>query len=193
MTPIAEVTKLIPRIDANVKRLHNITDGLSDAAFHWRPEAGSWSIAECIAHLNVVDGGDIEAICGTLSMAQAEDIRGSKTYNYGYFATKFVTAMRPPIGRKFKAPKAYLPPANAPLDATIATFQRNCTDLRKLVNDAVGLGLAGVKCQLSALPAALRPWIKMSLGARFDLLVTHDERHLWQAEQVRKHPGFPAA
>jgi hypothetical protein len=31
-----------------------------------------------------------------------------------------------------------------------------------------------------------------SLGGVIALLATHDRRHLWQAERIRKVPGFPA-
>jgi hypothetical protein len=49
-----------------------------------------------------------------------------------------------------------------------------------------------VKTILPVLPALLRPFVKMPLGARFALITAHDRRHLWQAEQVRNHASFPA-
>ena len=32
---------------------------------------------------------------------------------------------------------------------------------------------------------------RILFGARLSLLATHDTRHLWQADQVLKHPLFP--
>jgi hypothetical protein len=182
---------LVTEIEANLSHLETIVHGLTDAQFNWRPEPGRWSIAECVAHLNIVDGGDLAPIQAAIEEAHARKISGSGPFTYGYFSKKFVASMEPPVTRKFKAPKAYVPPPDAPLDKTVAEFRRIGAELRRLTVNANGLHLGRVKCPLPALPPLLRPFVKMPLGARLALLTAHDRRHLWQAEQVRNHPDFP--
>jgi DinB superfamily len=171
---------LIAEFDANVSHLEGITVGLNRQQFHWRPEQGAWSIGECIGHLNVVNGGDIAPIRAAIEVGRARGLTGPGPYHYGFLSNKFVASMAPPAKKKFKAPKVYLPPADAEPAATIAEYRRISAELRKLAASADGLDLA------------LRSFVKMPLGARLALIATHDSRHLWQAEQVRHHPQFPS-
>ena len=182
---------LIAEFDANVSHLESITVGLSREQFNWRPAVGAWSIGECVSHLNIADGGDIAPIRAAIESGRAGGITGAGPYHYGFLSTKFVASMTPPAKRKFKAPAVYLPPADAEPSATIAEYRRVSAELRKLASSADGLDLAKLKTEMPALPALLRPFVKMPLGARLTLITTHDRRHLWQAEQVRLHPAFP--
>ena len=184
---------LIAEFDANVSHLESITVGLSREQFNWRPAEGAWSIGECISHLNIVNAGHIVPLRSAIESGRASGITGAGPYHYGFLSAKFIANMAPPAKKKFKAPKAYLPPADADPAATIAEYRRVSAELRKLAASADGLDLARVKTDLPALPALLRTFVKMPLGARLTLIAAHDSRHLWQAEQVRNHPQFPAS
>jgi hypothetical protein len=37
----------------------------------------------------------------------------------------------------------------------------------------------------------LASFLKFRLGAAFGIVIAHDRRHLWQAQQVRHAEGFP--
>ena len=67
-------------------------------------------------------------------------------------------------------------------------YLRMAARLAELIQNADGLDLARAKTPFGDLK-----WvkIKMPLGARLAHLITHDRRHLWQAEQVRNGPNFP--
>jgi hypothetical protein len=78
------------------------------------------------------------------------------------------------------------------MEATLAEYRRISGELRRLTLDADGLHLARIKVALAALPAVFRAIVRMPLGGQLLLTTTHDRRHLWQAEQVRNHPSFPA-
>ncbi len=189
--PANDIAPLIGEIDANLTRAESITAGLSEQQFNWRPEPGRWSIAQAIAHLNVVNGQDLPALRQSIDAGRARQLTGTGPFAYGFLSRKFVASMEPPVTRKFKAPKEYEPPTDAGLDQTLTAYRAISADVRRLVQAAEGLHLARVKTTLSTLPAIIRAVVKMPLGARFALITTHDRRHLWQAEQVRKHPRFP--
>jgi hypothetical protein len=181
------VTALIAEIEANLRHAEAITRGLSERQFTWRPEPGRWSIGDCLGHLNTVDGMDV----APLRSAVATGVRGSGPFTYGALSCKFVASMEPPVKRKMRAPKAYEPPPPASLEKTLGEYRRIVTEIRALAEAAEGLHLAKVKTSMPALPAFLRPFIKMPLGARLELIAAHDRRHLWQAEQIRNDPAFP--
>ncbi len=182
---------LIAEMDANFSHLESITTGLSPEQFNWRPETGRWSIGECIGHLNIVNAGDLAPLRAAIESGRARGLTGEGQYRYGYLSRKFIASMDVPVKNKFKAPKSYLPPGNAEPETAIAEYARVGAELRKLAVSANGLNLARVKTEMPALPRPLRLFVKMALGARLTLLTTHDRRHLWQAEQVRRHDRFP--
>jgi hypothetical protein len=182
---------LIAEFDASVSHLEGITVGLSREQFNWRPAAGAWSIGECIGHLNVVNAGEIAPLRSAIENARARGITGDGPFHYGFLSRKWIGSLALPLTRKFKAPKVYLPPADAEPAATIAEYRRVSAELRKLASSSAGLDLAKVKTSMPALPPWLRPFVRMPLGARLTLITTHDRRHLWQAEQVRLHREFP--
>jgi hypothetical protein len=177
---------LITEIEANLSHVDSLTHGLSNQQFNWRPEPARWSIAQCIAHLNIINGADLPQLQSAIDAALAKGVTGQGPFEYGYLERKFVASMEAPAKRKFKAPKKFAPPPEAALEPTIAEYRRVSSELRQLVRKSNGLHLAKVKTKLSGVPL-----LRMSLGARFNLLTTHDRRHLWQAEQVRTHADFP--
>jgi hypothetical protein len=186
-----DIAMLIVEIEANVSHLESLTHGLSDGQFNWKPEPGRWSIAECITHLNIANGGDLEPLEEAINKGRAANRMGEGPFAYGFLSKKFVATMEPEGKRKIKAPRLYVPPSQAGKDATIKEYRRIAGELRRLTRSADGLHLGRIKTSMPALPSPLRPFVKMPLGARLHLITAHDRRHLTQAERVRDHPDFP--
>jgi hypothetical protein len=177
---------VVTEIDANLSHADSLTHGLSRQQFNWRPEPGRWSIAQCIGHLNLINGADLPQLQTAIDAGFARGIKGEGPFQYGLLSTKFVASMEPPVKRKYRSPKQYLPLSDADLEETLAEYRRISAGVRTLAKKSDGLHLAKVKTKLSGIPL-----LRMALGARFNLLITHDRRHLWQAEQVRYHADFP--
>jgi len=187
-----DLAVLVTEFDANVSHAESLAAGLSRQQFNWRPETGRWSIGQCLTHLNTVNGGDLAPLRAAIEGGIARKQFGEGPFTYGLLSRKFVARMDAPVKRKFKAPKYYEPPPEADPVETMAEYRRISEEIRVLAKSAAGLDLARVKTSLHALPVLLRAIVKMPLGARFELIAAHGRRHLWQAEQVRNHPEFPA-
>lgn len=162
-----------------------LTATLSDAQFSWRPSPKQWSISECLAHLNVVNGLDLPAIREAIETGRSAGLTGKGPFRYGFLSRRFVKFSEPPAKLKTKAPKVYRPPSNEPKAKVIAEFNSIHEQLRELVSKSNGLDLARIKVRT---PFA---YLKFSLGQRIAVLAAHDRRHLRQAWDVRKHPDFP--
>jgi hypothetical protein len=186
-----DIAMLIVEIEANVSHMESLAHGLSDDQFNWKPEPGRWSIAECITHLNIANGGDLGPLEETINKGRAGNRVGVGPFTYGFLSKKFIATMEPGGKRKIKAPNLYVPPPRAGKDETTKEYRRIAGELRRLTRNADGLHLARIKTSMPALPPALRPFVKMPLGARLHLITAHDRRHLTQAERVRGHPEFP--
>jgi hypothetical protein len=158
---------------------------LNETQFNWRPSPKQWSISECLAHLNVLDGLDVPAIRDAIEAGRAAGLTGKGPFRYGFLSRGFVRFSEPPVRLKFKAPEVYRPPANQPKDKVVAEFVAVHDQLLELITKSNGLDLARVKVR------TLIRYVKISLGQRFALLAAHDRRHLRQAWTVRRQPDFP--
>jgi DinB superfamily len=190
--PGSDIVSLIAEIDANVSHAESVARGLSHEQFNWRSEPGRWSIGQALAHLNIVDGQDLAPLRAGIDAGRSRNLTGTGPFTYGLVSRKVVASMEPPVTRKSKAPANYQPPPEADPEVTLAEYRRISAAIRELAKSASGLHLRRVKTSLPALPALLRTIVKMPLGARFALITAHDRRHLWQADQIRNHPGFPS-
>lgn len=162
-----------------------LTAALSNDQFNWRPSPQQWSISECLAHLNVVNGLDVPPIREAIDAGRTAGLTANGPFQYGFLSRRFVSFSEPPVKLKFKAPKVYRPPSNEPKEKVIAEFIAIHDQLLDLISKSNGLDLARIKT------ATQFPYVKFSLGQRFALLAAHDRRHLRQAWDVRRHPDFP--
>jgi hypothetical protein len=173
-------------IERIAREARELCQGLSDAQFNWTPAPGRWSIAQCMTHLNVVTTIDLPLIAAEIEKAKVAGKFESGPFRYGFFFRWFVRFMDAPAKRKVKAPKTYVPPPEAPCQKTLDQFLAHHQRLAELVKRSNGLDLRRVKA-----PSPVGKWLKFPLGQRFALILSHDRRHLWQANQVRKEPSFP--
>jgi len=177
---------VITHLKTNLASADTILLGLSNSQFNWSPEPGRWSIAQCIGHLNLINGQDLPRLASVIDTARTQGVKGTGPFHYGWLSRKFIILMELPPTKKFKSPKQFTPPPEAVIDTSLAEYRRISNELLQLAQKARGLDLSKVKTGLAGVPV-----IKMPLGARFSLLATHDTRHLWQADQVRKDAHFP--
>jgi hypothetical protein len=180
------LSNLLEENRANFQKAESLVAGLSNAQVNWRTESGKWSIGQNLDHLNIIYAQDLDTIASSIAAARAKGIIGSGPFRYGWLSTWFVKSMEPPPKRKFKAPKFYAPSAEVDVAKVFEGYRKNTECLADLLVKAEGLDLARAKT-----PMVMPKWAKMPLGARLSLLVTHDRRHLWQAEQIRNNPNFP--
>ena len=183
---IEELRDYCEQIESIKEDAQEISAPLTDPQFNWRPAAGKWSISECLAHLNAVNGIDLPELRAEIVRARQNGVTGSGPFRYGFLSRKFIAYMEPPPKLRVPAPKQYRPQPNLSKDKVVPEFLSIHDILIQLIRDANGLDLARVK-----VPSPMSKAIKFSLGQRFALLTAHDRRHLWQAWQVRKNPGFP--
>jgi hypothetical protein len=168
----------------------SLTAGLSDAQLLWRPAPKAWSIAECFAHLNLVDGMDVAQFFKVIQAGRKEGRTSTGPFRWNWFERWFIRALdNPKPGLvKVKAPKIYSPAAAAHIAPreTLLEFERLHHDLHFMLGEADGLDLKGIK----VIPPFAK-WLKLALGARLDMLAAHDRKHIRQATRVRDLAEFP--
>ncbi len=162
--------------------------GVGDPAFNWRHAPGTWSMAECLDHLNLTGRKYLRALDRAIEDGRAKKILGRGPFRYGLLESWTVRVMDAPPMFRIKAPKAFVPAAEARLAESLAAFATLQDEFQKSLARADGLDLRRVKVR-----SPVSRHIKFSLGKAFAAISAHQRRHLWQARQLRNDAGFPTA
>lgn len=172
------------RLEAIGRRTRELTSGLREDQLLWRPEPERWGVADCFEHLLVAGAPYLPRVREAIGQAPpAGD--GERLYAPGLLARWFVESVGPEGAMKLPAPKRFRPPparADAP-----DRFLADQEVIAGLLADARRVDLQGAK-----LTSPVTRLLRLTVGEALHLLVAHQERHLKQAEAVRREPGFPA-
>lgn len=186
-TPTGELGEYARQLDAIREDARELTANLTNEQFNWRVAPGSWSIGECLAHLNLTGQMYLPRIERALRKARAENLTGTEPFRHGWLGNFFVRKLEPPVRRlRARAPHAVAPPPEHLIETVVPAFISLQQELTNKLRAAEGLHLARIK-----IASPFTRLLKFTLGQSFALLTAHERRHLWQARQVREHPLFP--
>ncbi len=146
---------------------------------NYKPSSDSWSILECLEHLNRYS----RYYNPILAKAIANNSDGNylQTISYSWLGKKSLGIVRPDNGKKSKTVK-HMNPNNSQLGRqTMEEFLDHQTELLQLLDKAKGTNL-----NKKAIPVEFFKLLKLRIGETLEFVVLHQERHLQQALQVKK-------
>ncbi|TCI91346.1 DinB family protein [Tenacibaculum sp. M341] len=147
------------------------------AILNWKENAESWSILECIEHLNRYGDFYIPEITKRIQSAKHKKSKIFKSNWLGRYFSKAV-GYREDLN-KMKTFKV-MNPLNSNLSAdTLEKFLHHQNQIIALLNQAKKVNLDKTKTAIS-----ISKIIKLKLGDTFRVLIYHNERHVKQAERV---------
>jgi hypothetical protein len=180
-----QLADIVKGFETAQTRLDKLADNIPDAAWEERTEPAKWSVAECIAHLNLTSEAYIPRIRAAIAEAKAMNAPKAKSYRKD-FAGGFFALMVGPIpmlGKirigKVKTTADFLPKGRHPKQDTLATFKRDQDALIELVREGEGLPLDKVKIK-----SPFGEKVSYNCYSAFVILHRHEHRHLDQAQLV---------
>jgi len=176
-----ELEQYCKEFDQICVQAKEVTAGLNEERFTWRPNPNEWSIQECLAHLLITGNWEVRAIENAIGQAKARGLTGAGPFRYGPFERLILRQTEPPVKRKFTTPKRFRPSHGHPVTAVLPTFLHLQSQLSMLAESADGLDLARIK-----VPTPITRLFRLSLGMTFAQIIAHEQRHLQQAWRVRK-------
>jgi len=178
----ADLRSMLDQIEAIKAEGRAVTAGLTDDQLNWHPAEGSWSILDCLQHLNVGVTKTLPAFDRSIAAGRAQGKTSNGPFRYGWFARMVARSMEPPPKWRMRAPKLIrVAPATGRRSAEVLPeFARVRDQLAERVRQADGLDLAHVR-----LISPVNRLLRVPLGCYFDFILAHDRRHLWQARNVR--------
>jgi hypothetical protein len=186
---VAELESYRQQYEAIRADAQGLVEGLTEAQFNWRNEAGRWSIAECLAHLNATGQVFLPRLDRAMKRAREEQRLSAGPYRHGFIGNFLVRQIDAPIKRlKTKSPKMFAPMPEHLSSVVVPAFATLQEEILRRIEQANGLDLGRVK-----IASPISKLVKLSLGQWFAFIAAHERRHLWQARQMRNHAQFPRA
>lgn len=148
-------------------------------ALNFKPGPESWSILECLEHLNRYS----RYYNPVLAKAIAQNADGAflQSISYSWLGKKSLEMVRPQNNKKHKTVK-HMNPNNSKLSrGTIEEFLKHQEKLQTLLQNAKGTNL-----NKKAIPVEFFKLLKLRIGETLEFVVTHQERHVQQALSVKK-------
>lgn len=152
---------------------------LSVEQLNFRASAESWSILECIEHLNLY--GDFYLPEIENQILKSPHQQPSELFKSGWLGNYFANAMLPKNGKinKMKTFKDKNPIGSNLTITTLERFSKQQNRLLQLLQMAENVNLIKIKTNIS-----ISTWVKLRLGDTFRFFIYHIERHIAQAERV---------
>jgi hypothetical protein len=176
-----ELEQYCKEFDQICTQAKELTEGLNEERFNWRPQPGQWSIEECLAHLLITGNWEIRAIEDAIGHAKSRGLTGAGPFRYGPLERFVLRQTEPPVKRKITTLRHFRPLHGQPVTAVLPSFLHLQSQLTLLAQGADGLDLARIK-----VPTPISRLIRLSLGITFAQVAAHERRHLEQAWRVRK-------
>ena len=182
---------LAPEIDqfrAQFERLSADADALtaplSDEQFMWRPGQDSWSIAECLDHLNATARVYLPALDEGIADAIRQGVYGEGPFKYNWLGRLSVRFSD--VRVRFKAPEDMQPAPGRSRHEILAAFRAYQVQYIDRLRQANGVDLARARVRVP-----VTSWFRIPLGSGFAVMVAHSRRHLAQARRVTEAENFP--
>jgi hypothetical protein len=163
------------------QRAEALVLGLTPEQLTKQPEAGKWSVAECILHLNTTAAVMQALVEKAIAEAKRDKKVGTGPFGIGLKGRLLVWIAEPPPKFRIPAPPHLRPPAQIDDPARLLPdFMKAQDEWERLIRESAGLDLARTKVGPLFSP------FRQRLAASFPWMMAHQRRHLCQAENVKK-------
>ena len=150
---------------------------LSIEELNWKATPESWSILECLEHLNLYGDFYIPELKLRIDNSNT---KAKRFFKPGFLGNYFAKSMLPTEKlNKMKTFKDKDPKSSTLERTTIERFILQQHQLLTLLEQAKAIDLNKTKTAIS-----ISPFLKLKLGDTFRVVVYHNERHLEQARKI---------
>ena len=180
MTNQTLITNLIQNVENIISTVDNKFKPLTINQLNKKEHVDKWSILECLEHLNRYHAYYNGAIKQGLAAAKSTTV--NKPYKNGWFGKMSIDMMSPDNAKKQKAIAKFNPVGSQLTKETMTTFLAYQQELLTLLEQAKGKNINQRK-----VPVEFFKLMKMKIGDALDFVVTHEQRHILQAQAVLKN------
>lgn len=173
---LALLNILESKVEEHISDVTSLFQNRGDSFLNAPSQAGGWSIAQCLDHLNSY--GDFYLPYIENGLQTGPDAAASG-FTSSWLGAYFTNMMDPKTGtKKYKAMKGHIPNSDLDAAAVIAEFIRQQEVLLIQLRSAKKKDLNTI-----TIPTSITKLITLRLGDVFQFLIAHNERHMQQAKR----------
>lgn len=176
--------RLIDELEAMDQRAIAVARGLSPEQLNWKAADDNWSVGQCLEHLRVTNDVYLSPIADALESRPRAPVH---EITPGWLGRWFIRNYIEPSSesRRARAPKKLAPGER--IDPSILdAFLRSNEAARDLIRRAGAHDVNRIRFRNPFVPL-----VRFTVGTGFEIVSTHQRRHLLQAERVRQALNFP--
>ena len=174
-----DTQKWILQIDQNTTDFKTAFGLLSFDQLNWKPNPGAWSIGQNIDHLIVINKTYFPIIDEIRAGTYKTNWVGKIGFLVKFFGNMILKSVQPATTRKIKTFPIWEPAlSDIPADV-LQKFEAHQQELKELIANSSDL-----LDQRTVISSPANANIVYTLDRAFDIIVTHEQRHLQQAKQV---------
>ncbi len=160
-------------------RLHLLAERVAANRWAYRPDPRRWSVAECVAHLNLSSAAYLPLLERAVAESRALGGPAPRKHRHNPVGWLLWRSMGPPVRLRTRTTAAFVPVATGAVTELVGEFERLQEAQVALLRAANDLPLARVM-----VTSPFNARVRYNLYSCFAILARHQHRHLWQAEQV---------
>jgi hypothetical protein len=185
-TLIPQLEKIQHEFETLSRHAQELTNGITDAQFSWRPFSNGWSIAECLLHLNLQGFDLLPAIGKAINQALNRSLFSWGPFKVTWLGRWFIKGTEPPVRKRWRSLERHVPAQGQAINVVLPGFLDLHRRINDVMNSANGMDLSKIKVAPPGWPL-----ISLNLLETFMYIAAHERRHIEQARQVRYHDNFP--
>ena len=167
-----QLAAIVDEFHAAQRRLHRLVERIPPTEWPRRTDPHRWSVSECVEHLNLTSRAFVPLIRDAIAEGRRGGGRAPARHRRDPLGWLLWRTLGPPVRFRVKTRAPFVPSAYVPPVEQIA-----------LTESADGLPLQALR-----IVSPFAPGVRYNLYSTLSILPRHQERHLWQAEQV--HVGI---
>jgi len=182
-----QLAHILSELAAARTRLRRLANDTPEALWNARVTPTSWSVAECVAHLNITSQSYVPKLRTAIDEARAMGGGAPAHYRRSFFGFLISATSGPmtTIGRvrlgRIKTPPNFVPSGDLPKAVVVAEFEQFQDQLEAFTREADGFPL-----QRAMMQSTFDPRVTYDCYSALLLLPRHQHRHLDQAERVNR-------
>jgi hypothetical protein len=174
-----QLERIAQELEAARGRAHAIAAPLTEEDWGRRPAPDQWSVAECLAHLNLTSEAFLPLIRVALRSGRERHLVGAGPFRRDPVGWFVYGMTEPPVRFPVKTTEAFVPGAVGPKARVLETFDALQAQLVGCVRTADGLDLRRLRIRS---PFAAR--LRYNLYSCLTIIPAHQRQHLAQAEEA---------
>jgi len=169
----------LSRIDEITRTVHNNFGSLSAEDLNWQPSVDAWSIAQNLDHLIIINETYFPLLDGLKDGTYNPPFIGRIGFLVNFFGKTILKAAKPDTKSLMKTFAIWEPHASEIGTSIIDRFAEHQEKLKKQIQTSDILIEKG-----AVLASPARKNIVYKVEIAFEIIVSHEERHLLQAQKV---------